>query len=80
MIVKLFPWLLGYVGLTLPVVAERYGAGARWLSRRTRPLVSRLKRRLLAALGRRLRQLLSEQSGSEEGEEPPGTIPLRPRP
>lgn len=78
--IKFFPWLLAYVGVSLPVVAQWYTAKARRLSRSTRLLLSRLKTRFLAALGRRLQRLLSEQSEDDDDENSPPPVPLRPLP
>ncbi|MDT0459148.1 hypothetical protein RM550_26105 [Streptomyces sp. DSM 41527] len=69
--VKLVPWLLAYLMLSLPVVAHWYAARACHLSRRTRA-------RILAALGRRLKSLLSEQPGNDDDDDPP--VSLRPLP
>ncbi|GAA3162460.1 MULTISPECIES: hypothetical protein [Streptomyces] len=70
MIIKLDPWLLAYLLLSLPVVAHWYAVEVRRLSRRARA-------RVLTALGRRLRTLLSEQSDND-GDDPP--VSLRPLP
>lgn len=76
---KLWPWFLAYVALSLPVVAHWYAKKARCLTAYIRLLLSRLMARHRAALARFLQRLLSEQSETEAGESLP-TIPRTPPP
>lgn len=81
MIVKCLFWLLlVYLVVSVPVVVSWYAPRARRLLQGIRAAAGQLKVRLRAALGRRLRRLLTEDAGSTGDEDSPSAAPLRPLP
>ncbi|GGK13065.1 hypothetical protein GCM10011583_51280 [Streptomyces camponoticapitis] len=69
--------LLGWVALSLPVLASWYADRGRRLIRHVRSSTARLKARLVAALRRRLWRLLADRSAEENRDAPQG-VPLHP--